>query len=213
MPDTYPDDIQPNLTNADIIRKKLIFYAAGMEAIAEHSMVDAKVSYTLTQMLGANPKPAVAMYETLSGARAEARALKAVGKETLSALDYDLLIKIMNACNISSDFRDSLAHRIWMSDDHYPDAVILFEPKSLWRTSVKITSLNAAGPVSVDGAVDVQRDIRKASQIWRLHYLDTAKRAASTAFIALTAFNEALALGTSFEGVSKREQIHGFLRI
>lgn len=211
MPDAYPDDVQPNLSNENIVLQKMLFYAAGMEAVAEHSLVDAQVSRLLTQMLGANPKPAVAMYETLNGAKAEARALKAVGAETLSLSDNARLGSVMKVCKVSSDLRDTIAHRLWLADARYPDAVVLFDPKSMWRMSFKATAVNAAGPVTTEAARDVQADIRKASQIWRISDFDAAKRAASKAFIALVAFNEALALGDTPDGSAKRALLDAHL--
>ena len=168
MPEAYPDNVQPNLSNHNIVLSKMLFYAAGMEALAEHSMVDAQVSNLLTQMLGANPKPAVAMYETLNGARAEARALRAVGSEVLSSDDHAFLVRIMHACKASSDYRDAIAHRLWMADDQYQDAIVLFDPKSIWRMSSKVHAINAAGGATAEGAQDVQVDMRRACQIWRL---------------------------------------------
>lgn len=211
MPDAYPDGVQPNLSNDKIVLQKMVFYAAGMEALAEHSMVDAQVSNLLTQMLGANPKPAVAMYETLNGARAEARALKAVGAEALSSGDNALLERVMKACRASSDFRDTIAHRLWMADDQFPDAVVLFDPKSLWRMSFKVNVINAAGPTATEAARDVQADMRRACQIWRLSDFDDAKRAASKAFIALVALGEALALGDTPTGAAKRAKLDAHL--
>lgn len=207
MPSVYPADVSPQVSNDQVVIKRLMFFAAGMEALAEHSLVDAQVSNLLTQMLGADPKPAIAMYETLNGARAEARALKAVGKETLSPGDNSLLARIMTVCKSSSDYRDALAHRLWMADEQYPDAVVLVDPKSLWRLSNKVGLIKASGPVSDSSARSVQDDIRNACQIWRMKDFDLAKRAGSKAFIALIAFGEALSLGGGPAGSEKRSQL------
>ncbi|MDX2334587.1 hypothetical protein [Brevundimonas vesicularis] len=211
MPSFYPADVSPQVSNDQVVVKRLLHFAAGMEALAEHSLVDAQVSNLLTQMLGADPKPAIAMYETLNGARAEARALKAVGKETLSPGDNALLARIMTVCKTSSDHRDAIAHRLWMADDQYPDAVVLVDPKSLWRMSSKVGEIKAKGPVTDASARSVQDDIRAACQIWRMDDFDLAKRAASKAVISLIAFGEVLSLGDIPAASQKRSQLDAHL--
>jgi len=211
VPGAYPENIQPQLSNEKIVLRKMLFYAAGMEAVAEHSLVDAQVSNLITRMLGANPRPAIAMYETLNGAKAEARALKTIGSETLAPQNYDLLQDIMKACKTSSDYRDALAHRLWMADDQLEDSVVLVNPRSLWRMSSKVNAINAAGPATIDGVRDVQVDLRNACQIWTLTDFDIAKRAASKAFIALIAFDELLSTEGAADIAAKRAQIEAHL--
>jgi len=207
MPSAYPDDVSPQLTNEQVVLKRMLFFAAGMEAVAEHSLMEAHVSHLLTKLLGENPGASIAVFEGLSGAQAQAKALKRVADETLSEDDKGLLVKIMQCCKAASVSRDAISHRLWLLDDQYPDAVVLYEPAAMWRLSVKSEALNAQGPVSVDAARGVQAQMRKAAQIWRLADFDLAKRQAGKAAVALVAFGEALAMGTTSEGRAKRQQI------
>ncbi|MGU3455565.1 hypothetical protein ACLBV5_04555 [Brevundimonas sp. M1A4_2e] len=207
----YPDDVSPQLTNDQVVLKRMLFFAAGMEAVAEHSLMEAHVSHLLTKLLGKNPGASIAIFEGLRGAQAQANALKRVANETLSPDDKALLIKIMDCCKAASAGRDAISHRIWLMDDQYPDAVVLYEPAAMWRLSIKSETLNAQGPITIEAAKSVQAQMRQAAQIWRMIDFDLVKRQAGKALVALVAFGEALALGSTEAGQIKRQQIDALL--
>ncbi|WP_143255469.1 hypothetical protein [Brevundimonas sp. ZS04] len=192
--------------------KRMVFFAAGMEAVAEHSLMEAHVSHLLTKLLGKNPGASIAIFEGLSGAQAQAKALKRVANEALTPDDKALLFKIMDCCKAASTGRDTISHRLWLMDDQFPDAVVLYEPAAMWRLSIKSEALSDQGPISIEAAKNVQAQMRQAAQIWRMSDFDLVKRQAGKASVALVAFGEALTLGVTDAGHTKRQQIDALLK-
>lgn len=201
----------PTLTNGVVALRRPFHFGAGMEAIAEHSLMEAKANELLTGLLGADPEPAIAIFEVLRGARQRADALRRVGKEVLTPENHALLQDVMKACQYATELRDFLAHRIWMMDEKLPEAVVLVDPGALWRFSAAARRLNAEGPVTIDGALAMQDAMRKAAQVWTLQDISDAKSAAGLGFVILTIFGEIVACAASDEADRKRSQLKSVL--
>lgn len=211
MASLYPDHLTPQINNEGVVLARMYHFAAGMEAVAEHSMMEGHVSHLLARLLGTNQGPSLTIFEGLSGAQAQARALKRVAQDVLDVDDQALLKRVMACCKLASDARDLICHRLWLMDHQLPDAVILCEPSAMWRLSLRADALNETNQVTVANVMDVQDQIRKAAQVWYLSDFDFAKRQAGGACVALAAFYEATALGKTPEGMEKHRQIDDLL--
>lgn len=211
LPQPYPDNLTPHITNDGVVLARMFHFAAGMEAVAEHSLMEGHVSHLLARLLGSNQGPSIAIFEGLSGAQAQARALKRVAQEVLNADDQALLKRVMASCKLASDARDAICHRLWLMDHQLPHAVILYEPSAMWRLSLRADALNETNQVTDATVMEVQVQIKKASQVWTLPDFDLAKRQAGGACVAVAAFYEATVLGDTPAGVEKRRQIDELL--
>lgn len=190
MPQPYPRHLTPNVTNDNIALKRKPYLAMGMLVIAENSLAEAKISNVLVGMLGADPKPAATIYGSLRNGKVQREAMLAVADDVLNAEDLALFRQVMKLTETASKSRDALAHSLWLYDDQLPDAVVLVKPDSMWRFTVHSNMLNAAGPIQIEDALDMQQRMRDACSVWRVKDFDEAKLKASNAFISLTALSE-----------------------
>lgn len=81
----------------------------------------------------------------------------------------------------------------------------------MWRLSLRADALNETNQVTEATVMDVQVQMKKASQVWALQDFDLAKRQAGRACVAVAAFYEATVLGDSPAGLEKRRQIDELL--
>lgn len=190
MPQPYPKHLTPNVLNDNIALKRTPFLAMGMLVISENSLAEAKIPNVLVGMLGADPGPAATIYGSLRNGKVQREAMVAVAQDVLLEEDLALFRQVMKLTETASKSRDALAHSLWLYDDQLPDAVVLVKPDSLWRFTVQSNVLNAAGPIQIADALDMQQRMRDACSVWKLQDFEEAKSRASNAFICLTALSE-----------------------
>lgn len=107
---------------------------AAMNVVAEWSILESFFSDLFMQMLGANPRPAAAMYYALSGEASKKAALRAIAQTVLSMEEQDVFEAILSLFTSVAKDRNKIAHWIWGYSSDLPDAVLLWDPaaKANW---------------------------------------------------------------------------------
>lgn len=111
---------------------------AAMNVIAEWSILESFVLGLFVQMLGKNPRPAVAMYSALTSEAAKRDTLRAVADVALnySQEKRDVFDAILDTIKTASKDRIKIAHWIWGHSKDLPDAVLLLDPSQKAKQDV-----------------------------------------------------------------------------
>ena len=205
MPSRYPPGMIPNLSNEHLAALRPLMLLSGMRAIAEFSLVEAHLGRLMTAMLGANPAPGAAIFGSLRSATLQRDAMNSVAKEVLSPVDQDHLRSLQKMVKRASDFRDQIAHRLWMMDEQLIDAVVLFDPGQVWRLSLR-SDLCKGKEIKDEDALAIQKGMVDASQVWRKHDFEAARTASVHAAVATLALTQAI---TSPVDSSERDRHYG----
>ena len=99
--------------------------------IALGSLIENLYGAILTSMLGANAKPAAAMYKSLQSLNAQSAVVLAAAEAVLSDDELDVLSAVTSLCNRAMKHRHRFAHWVWGHSKGYPEAIILIDPKAL----------------------------------------------------------------------------------
>ena len=105
--------------------------AKAARCIALGSLIENLYGTIMVSMLGARAKPAAAMYASMRNARAQADAVRAVARVTLTQEELDFLDAVKVICDRAKKHRHHFAHWIWARADSYPEAITLINPADL----------------------------------------------------------------------------------
>ena len=112
--------------------------ALAARCIALGAQIESLYGAILITMLGANAKPAAAMYRSLQSLNAQSTVVQAAAEAVLENDELDLLAAISSLTNRSMVHRHRLAHWVWGSSSGYPDAIVLINPKMLLEYEVDL---------------------------------------------------------------------------
>jgi hypothetical protein len=118
---------------------KLSGMAMGVIRIA--SLIDLKWSEILVDILHADPKTGMAMYQALISADAKRAALLAAASARMSEQDSLLFRACVASTYTVREVRNKFAHHIWAVCDDIPDALLLASPDAL--TVARISAAEA----------------------------------------------------------------------
>ena len=113
-------------TSAVKARPALALLVAEMIAISAD--VDAQVGDTFTAMLGAEARPALAMFSALRAANIQRQVMMAAAKEILDARSITALGAVLAFAQSAMADRNKFAHWHWGHSPEHPDALLLLEP-------------------------------------------------------------------------------------
>jgi hypothetical protein len=102
-----------------------------MKVISAWSIMESFLSGVFVQMLGANPAPAVAMFNALTSTAAQNASLRAIAQTSLSKRNQELFEAIQIAVSKLAKHRNIIAHWVWGHTSSLPDAVLLCNPAAL----------------------------------------------------------------------------------
>lgn len=104
---------------------------AAMNVIAEWSILESFLMSLFVQMLGDNPRPAAAIFASLTSDSARRAALRALAHVALDGDQQkkDIFEAILNAIKIAGKHRNKIAHWVWGFSKDLPDAVLLMKPE------------------------------------------------------------------------------------
>lgn len=190
MPQPFPVNKLPmvNVDTLGLQRCRPMHLAAGMMAIAQHSMAEAAVSDILVAMLRAEPGPAAAIYGVIRNGKLQREALLSAGREVLEDTDRSFLDDVLRLVEGAARGRDQIAHSLWGWDDQLPADLVLIKPDHMWRMSAQAKVLNAKGGPELVEAERMQSDMRNACSVWTLTDLYDLRDRSVRAFAGTMAF-------------------------
>jgi hypothetical protein len=109
-----------------------------MDAIAIWSIIEARMAELLVTLLGAQARPAIAMFSALTSSQAQMAALKAAASTVLPADDNRIFSAAMVVIRRVSKRRHFLAHWIWAYSDAIPDSLLLIDPAEFLKYKVTV---------------------------------------------------------------------------
>ena len=177
MPQPYPKNMQPSIRVVNAATDRPDHYLLGMQVIAAWSNAEMSLQHVFASMLGANPRPAAAVFSSLISNNAQKDALNAVAEQALSKDERGAFAIIMKRHKGAAKNRDCIAHHIWAIDPRMPDAVVLLDPRKYMDVPVSITDI-ANDLTSLDKIMGgVAQTLREASSIWKTaDFIDAHRR-------------------------------------
>ena len=147
--------------------------ARAMEIIHLHSIVEHRWSLILVEVLRADPKTGMAMYQALSSSEARRAALLAAAYAVLTQEDAFLFHACLEAGTPIRRVRNHFAHHLWGTSEDIPDAILLANPATFLQRDVIFAAANKA--MRETGRVVVPKDEAQPDiQVWRASDLATA---------------------------------------
>jgi hypothetical protein len=109
-------------------------------AINTGSIIEARWSVILVNLVKADPRTGVAMYQALSSSEARRAALSAAARIRLSKADFLLFQAVLKATTPQRNVRNQFAHHIWGMSAQLEDALLLADPEFFTQIVVDATS-------------------------------------------------------------------------
>ncbi|HEX7759260.1 MAG TPA: hypothetical protein VF459_07155 [Caulobacteraceae bacterium] len=106
-------------------------------AIAISAEIETQKGQMLAALLGANARPAAAMFTSLTSSVAQSASLRAVVDVTLSGEQLDIFEAVMRLCDIALKDRNRFAHWVWGTVHELEDALAFIDPEAMIDYSVK----------------------------------------------------------------------------
>jgi hypothetical protein len=103
--------------------------------------IEQRLSLLLVRILGADAKPAIAMFSTLTAQHLQMGALEAAAEAALSPDEFDAFLSTLSVTNSVQTPRNHLAHWVWGKCDKLPDALLLGDPKGMKNADQKASLL------------------------------------------------------------------------
>jgi hypothetical protein len=116
----------------------------------------------LVKVLGADAKPALAMYSVLHSPYVQGLALDAAARAALSPDDYDVFSAALAVTDSAQKERHKLAHWAWGNSPDLPDALLLANPARVKQRAIDIHLLFndlKSGRQQETGAVERDADM------------------------------------------------------
>lgn len=98
---------------------------------ARWAWIEHSLSILLLHVLGAEAKPALAMFSVLNTQRLQLSAVGAAAQSVLSSEEFETFTAVMSAVGKVQTDRNRLAHWVWGTCPELPDCLLLVKPESL----------------------------------------------------------------------------------
>lgn len=153
----------------------IIAQIIGRDAATEH-----RLSLILVDVLRADPKTAIAMYQSVQSSEARRAMLSAAVKARLRPDDRALFDAVLKAIAPSRRVRHSFAHHIWGLSPELPEALLLVDPADLLRFDADAAEVNRKMGIEAQ-AIPLTPLNRSKVMVWKKRALDAALRNADDA--------------------------------
>lgn len=119
-----------------------------MDMIATWSIIEAKLSNVLVKLLGAQARPAMAMFSAMTSSQAQIAALRAAAMTILPSQHRKAFEASITVIRRVAKKRNILTHWIWTYSGKYQDCLLLIDPSQQVQHSItyeegKANGLNA----------------------------------------------------------------------
>lgn len=139
----------------------------------------------LIDLMSADVRTGLAMYEALSGAESRRAALLAAARTKLCADDYLLFKAVMMAVAPARRTRNNFAHWLWGESDEMPNALLLVDPAEHNRVFVSAVETNLKMKLTGRFLVPDRLDSTKI-QVWTKKGLESADKESTEAMGAVS---------------------------
>ena len=126
-----------------------------MDTIALWSSIEVRLSSVLVELLGAQARPAMAMFSALTSSQAQMAALTAAAQTVLPAEYAQVFESAMVVVRRAAKLRHKFAHWVWGYSDSFPDCLLLVDPSEIVMHKVKFYE-NFAAKLPEDIVYDPQ---------------------------------------------------------
>jgi len=113
---------------------------------ARWAWIEHQLSVLLLFILGADAKPAFAMFSILNTQRLQERAIQAAAEAALPADQLEVFLAVMSVTDTVQKDRHKLAHWIWGTCPELPDHLLLANPDALKEGEFQRAKVLAAPP-------------------------------------------------------------------
>lgn len=115
-------------------------------AIATWSITEAQLGRLLVTIMGAQARPALAMFGALQSNAAKIATVTAAANTLLTGDDLEAFQAIMPLTKSAADQRHKFAHHLWGVCDELPNALLLVDPKHSLNWQIDLNEAIAAPP-------------------------------------------------------------------
>lgn len=172
-----------------------------MDTISLGSQIEYNWSVIIVDLLRAEPRAGMAMYEALAGGEARRAALMAASRVSLPKNDYLLVQAVEKALAPTRRNRNNFAHQIWGISDEVPDALMLINPAALREFEVGVATTNFE--MSRGRKAKMFPDLDRASvMVWKKRDLEEARSSTIDALSILATLTGALNQSYPVPGIS-----------
>jgi hypothetical protein len=112
------------------------------------------------QLLGANPRPAAAIYASLNSDNVKKEAFRAVAKAVLTPEEQDFLEAIFWMQGTCSKDRSKIAHWGWGYSPQLPDAILLVDPEDAAQNHITNVEKMSAFRTKMLGALLGEKEVK-----------------------------------------------------
>jgi hypothetical protein len=147
---------------------QLIAVAVGKWAHVEHLL-----ALLMIRILGANHRPSIAMFTTLTSSNLQMVALKAAGQAGLRDDDLDHFSASVRVAESAGKQRHKLAHWIWGQSPDLPNALLLADPAHLFENELTMERINSLGGFfAMAKLIPFPREETSLAEIYRSYAYD-----------------------------------------
>lgn len=128
---------QISLGSPDHLDKQPELALCAMKIIASASSIESNFAMMFVSLMGAEPRPAVAVYNSLRAESAKREALRAAAAAVLSEKNVALFEAILAYAKSAMKLRHKLAHWLWGFSPDVKDALLICDPVEMIEISMR----------------------------------------------------------------------------
>jgi hypothetical protein len=189
MPQPFPDSHVHNVNLTDPVADRPQLAARAADVIATWSKFDAILGSLFTTMLGVDPGPGSAIYETIRSDNGRRDAFRAIAKQTIKDTeDAAIMDFILDRSKTAGRARDVIAHNLWGTQPEFPDALLLVEPKAFAASQVRLAAPPEASEEEKLATInELITELRRATTVWKEQdFIDARVRIGKLLYLAVT---------------------------
>jgi hypothetical protein len=130
--------------DTSILDNKPAMASLVVKIFAVWANIERELSFLLVRLLGADAKPALAMFETLTAQHLQLGALDAAAQADLPSEAYDIFLAVTSAADTAQTPRNHLAHWAWGGCHQKPELLALVDPKKLKESNLRHAHIELA---------------------------------------------------------------------
>jgi hypothetical protein len=120
-----------------------VVYVLASSIIALSAQVDHELSLLLVRIIGADARPALAMFDELDSPRAQLRLLGAAARAHLGpgTKQHRVFKAVLKSAEVAQAERHKVAHWIWGHCPELPGALLLADPRAVRTQTIELTRM------------------------------------------------------------------------
>ncbi len=137
-------DVKLSIKTDSFIHRPEIAVAVA-QCLDKWSWVEVQTAQLYVALCRTNHENAATYFCALESSKAKTDAIRVLAMNAMGYDDYRLIVAILKLIKSLQRVRDRLAHWLWTTSDDLPEAIIIYDPKSLIRSRAHYASWTDSG--------------------------------------------------------------------